>query len=168
MFHLCSFVARINLRTFLAQNLNLRTFLSSGKSCTQKSALRKVFNFSASAVSTHLRVLYVPVSSNVHVLYVAVSSDANVLYVPVSSNVRASLQCVDTVSLTTLRGALARCVDTVEKNNFVGAAQHLEAQNWRKKERKEKNIFIGTALGLLPFKTIFLQYVFQLNKDIGE
>ena len=35
---------------FLSQNLNLRTFLSSGKFCTQKSALRKVFNFSASVM----------------------------------------------------------------------------------------------------------------------
>ena len=33
---------------FLWQNLNLRTFLSSGMFCTQKSALRKFFNLSAS------------------------------------------------------------------------------------------------------------------------
>ena len=59
IFQLCTFVTKIYLRTFLLQNfnfqtfvsqiLNISTFLSPGKFCTQKYALRKVFNFSASA-----------------------------------------------------------------------------------------------------------------------
>ena len=56
IFQLCTFVAKNYLRIFLLQNLNLLTFLSSGKFSTQKSALRKVLNFSASASLTHLTI----------------------------------------------------------------------------------------------------------------
>ena len=46
--HLCR--KKLFYALFLSQILNLRTFLSSGKISTQKSALRKVFNFSASGL----------------------------------------------------------------------------------------------------------------------
>ena len=46
------FVTKFEFMHFLWQHFNLCIFLSSGKFCTQKSAFRKVFNFSSSCFST--------------------------------------------------------------------------------------------------------------------
>ena len=46
------FVTNFEVMHFLWLHFNLCIFLSSGKFCTQKSAFRKVFNFSASGFST--------------------------------------------------------------------------------------------------------------------
>ena len=54
---------------FFLLNLNLRTILSSGKFFTQKSALRKVFNFSAFAVHCTLYSVLYTLSSVICSLY---------------------------------------------------------------------------------------------------